>query len=111
MPRNEADRLQDMRDAAREIATFVKGRSREDLDQDRQLMHALVRCLKIIGEAAGSIPEHTRTVRHEIPWEAIIGMRNRLIHGYFAIDLDILWNTATENIPPLLEVLDSLLGD
>ena len=111
MQRREADRLEDMRDAAREAVAFATGKQREDLDTDRLLMHALVRCIEIVGEAANAIPEVTREVTTEIPWTQIIGMRNRLVHGYFAVDLDVLWQTATLNLPPLIAVLDRLLGE
>ena len=74
------------------------------------LQFALVRALEIVGEAAARISEPTRTGHPEIPWTAIIGMRNRLVHGYFDVDLEIVWRTATESLPALIVTLESLLS-
>jgi uncharacterized protein with HEPN domain len=69
---------------------------------------ALVKCVEIIGEAAAHLTPQFQNEHPEIPWPAIIGMRNRLIHGYFEIDMDRLWDTVTKNIPELLRLLDGV---
>jgi uncharacterized protein with HEPN domain len=69
----------------------------------------LVRSIEIIGEAASKVSEETRSVTPNLPWRAIIGMRNRLIHAYFDIDADILWVAATVEVPDLLKQLRVLL--
>ena len=97
-----------MLDAAREAAQFVAGRGRADLDRDRML--ALVKEIEIIGEAASKISGETRKRCAEVPWASITGMRNRLIHGYFSIDLDIVWQTATAELPPLAAALEKCLA-
>jgi uncharacterized protein with HEPN domain len=102
-------RLQHMLDAALEIQQYVQGSIREDLNGDRKLVHSLVRLFEIIGEAAGQVSEELRDSIPEIPWSVIIGMRNRLIHAYFAIDLDVVWNTSTEDIPSLIRELKRVL--
>ena len=69
------------------------------------LLFAVVRAIEVLGEAASKVSEDTRSACPEIPWSAITDMRNRLIHGYFDIDADIVWNTASIEIPALLNDL------
>jgi uncharacterized protein with HEPN domain len=103
-------RLQHMLDAALEIQQYVQSSKREDLDRDRKLVHSLVRLFEIIGEAASQISEELRDSIPEIPWSVIIGMRNRLVHAYFSINLDVVWLTSTEDIPSLITELKKLLN-
>ncbi len=107
----EADlvRLRHMLDAALETMEFVRGRTRGDLDKDRQLVLALVKEAEIIGEAANQLSPATRGGAPEIPWEDIIGMRHRLVHAYFDINLDILWQTVREDFPGLVADLRPLI--
>jgi uncharacterized protein with HEPN domain len=100
-----------MFDYAREAVDLAHGKTRNDLDADRMLNLALVRLLEIIGEAAGRIPTEDRESLSQIPWRGIIGMRNRLIHGYDQVDFDILWNIITRDIPPLITALEMALSD
>jgi uncharacterized protein with HEPN domain len=104
-------RLRHMLDAALEIQQYVQSSTREDLNRDRKLVHSLVRPLEIIGEAASQVSKELREGVPEIPWSILISMRNRLIHAYFSINLDIVWSTSTEDIPTLIEELTRLLGD
>ena len=101
-------RIRHMGDAADDLAGFVKGRERTDLDSDRMLLFAVVRAIEIIGEAASRTSEETRSVTPTVPWKAIVGMRNRIIHAYFDIDKDIVWKAATEEVPALLAILRQL---
>ena len=103
-------RLQHMRDAAIEAIAFANGRSREDLNADRMLSLALVREIEVIGEAASRVSTFTREEVPQMPWADVIGMRNRLVHAYFDIDLDVVWATVVEDLPILLGVLDLALG-
>ncbi len=105
MRRDDAIRLRHMLDATQEAISFASGKKREDLDADRMLVLSLVKDIEIIGEAATKISEDCRRVLPEIPWKNIVAMRNRLIHGYFDIDLDIVWKTVAEELPPLLNLL------
>ncbi len=102
-------RLQHMVEAAESIATFVAGRTRSDLDTDRMLLFAVVRAIEIIGEAASQISDETRSRAEDVPWRAMVGMRNRIVHAYFDIDADIVWRTAVEEVPGLLPRLRELL--
>lgn len=94
-------RLRHMADAIEAALKFIEGRSRSELDADRMLVFALVRAVAIIGEAAVKLSSVGRAELPAVPWSNIVGMRNRLIHAYFDVDLDILWNTVTEALPPL----------
>lgn len=110
---NEPDdraRLLHMRDAAQQAAAFLEGAIRASLDEDTKLVFALVRAIEILGEAASKISTELREEHPEIPWPLIVGMRNRLIHAYFDVDLDILWETVTEHIPPLIEQVEAILA-
>jgi uncharacterized protein with HEPN domain len=100
-----------MLDAAIEIQQYVQSSTREDLNHDRKLVHSLVRLLEIIGEAAGQTSKELRDNVPKIPWPVLIGMRNRLIHAYFSINLDVVWSTSTEDIPSLIRELEKLLGE
>lgn len=91
-----------MADAAADALGFVAGRSRADLDSDRMLLFALARAIEIIGEAASRISPETRAAHADIPWAAIVGMRNRIVHAYFDIDPDIVWVAVKQEIPALL---------
>jgi uncharacterized protein with HEPN domain len=100
-----------MLDAALEIQQYMQSSTRDDLNRDRKLVHSLVRLLEIIGEAASQVSEGLRESTPEVPWPVIIGMRNRLVHAYFSINLSIVWSTSTQDIPPLIAELKRLLGD
>lgn len=103
-------RLRHMRDAAQEAVAFAVGRSRRDLDTDRQLVLALVKDIEILGEAAVQITETTRSGTEQIPWRKIIAMRNRLVHAYFSINLDIVWQTVHADLPPLIRAIENILA-
>ncbi len=95
-------RVLHMIEAAESVLEFMADRPRADLDRDRMLLFALLRAIEVVGEAAGKVSEDTRARHPDIPWTAIVGMRNRLIHGYFDIDTDIVWKTVSQEIPLLL---------
>jgi uncharacterized protein with HEPN domain len=84
-----------MLDHSREAVAMVRGKTRQDLDRDRMLNLSLVRLLEIVGEAANRIPKQERGRYPNIPWPEIVGLRNRLIHGYDEVDFDILWQIVT----------------
>ena len=89
---------------------MVRGRTRAQLDSDRQLNLSLVRLLEIVGEAAGRVPAEDRASHPDIPWAEIVGLRNRLIHGYDSVDFDILWLIVSDDLPPLVAALETALG-
>ena len=107
----DAVRLQHMLDAARKALIFVQDQDLADLESDEMLALAVVRLLEIVGEAASRISEKVREDSPQIPWQQIIGARNRLIHGYFDVDLDIVWSILQDDLPELVTELEQILTD
>lgn len=99
-----------MVDAAEAACSFVTGRQRDDLDHDQMLLFAVVRAIEIIGEAAARLSLEGRAAAPEVPWSPIIGMRNRMVHAYFSIDPDVVWQTVTVELPRLRQQLLTVLG-
>lgn len=108
---NERDktRLQDMLDAARTAIKFAQGRTRRDLDQNDLLLFGLVRAVEIVGEAASRVSLETRVQYPGIPWKAIVGTRNKVIHNYVSVDHDILWDTVQVDLPGLIAQLEEIV--
>ena len=104
-------RVLHMIDAAETVASFIAGRVRDDLDRDRLLLFGVVHAIEVIGEAAVKVSEETRAAAPGVPWNAIVGMRNRLAHGYFDIDTGIVWQTAISEVPEILAPLRALIGE
>ncbi len=105
LPEEDIVRLRHMLDAAEEALDFARGRSRADLDTDRMFARAVVQDIEIVGEAAGAVSRETQGLYLDIPWAAITAMRNRLIHAYFDIDLDRVWDTLVDDLPSLVPEL------
>ncbi len=103
--------LRHMLDHAVEAVAMIQGRTRLDLDDDRQLNLSLVRLLEIVGEAASRIPKEDQALYGTIPWPEVISLRNRLIHGYDMVDFDILWQIVNQDLPRLIESLKEILGE
>jgi uncharacterized protein with HEPN domain len=98
-----------MLDHAREAVELARGKTREDLANTRLLQLGLVRLVEIVGEAAASIPRDQRAKYPGIPWQDVIGMRNKLIHEYDTVDLDILWDTVSVELPDLIMSLQAIV--
>ena len=99
-----------MLDAARRAIELAHGRSRADLDEQDVVALALTRLVEIVGEASRRVPEDVRRDHAEIPWRQIAGARDRLIHGYDEVDLDILWNIVTVRLPELVQQVEAVLA-
>lgn len=108
-PNARRDRLRHMLDAAEEILTFTVHKTYDDFMADRQLQHACLHCFLIIGEAANTLDPAFCDAHPEIPWRPIIAMRHRLIHGYFDVELSLIWDTVAVNIPELIPTLRALV--
>jgi uncharacterized protein with HEPN domain len=104
-------RIRHMLDAVKEALAFSRDKSREDLDNNRMLTLAIVKELEIIGEAASKLTPEFKATQPHIPWADIIGMRNRLTHGYFDIDLDRVWDTVLEDLGPLCKDLEKMVKE
>ena len=105
MRREDENRIRHILDAARDALGFVAGKRREDLDDDRMLALAVVKCVEIIGEAATNLSTEGKDLFPAVPWRSIVAMRNRLVHAYFDVNLDRVWDTTQVDLPALLEAL------
>ena len=103
-------RVRHMLDAAREARSFVHGQARSALDSNRMLVLSLLRSIEVIGEAAAQTTAAFQDAHPEIPWPQIIAMRNRLIHAYFDVDVDRVWDTVTADLPPLIAQLEPIVS-
>jgi uncharacterized protein with HEPN domain len=101
--------LRQMLDHAREVVILSKGKSAQELVDDRVLGLAIVRLMEIVGEAANRVPNEERSKHPDIPWTQIISLRNRLIHGYDAIDYEIIWQILRYDLPKLVLSLERIL--
>ena len=110
MSNEDAVRLRHMLDAAKRAIDFMQGRAKSDLESDEQLSLAMVRLLEILGEAAKNVSEDLRKDYPDIPWRQIAGTRDRLIHGYFDVDLDIVWQIISTDLPVLVAQLEKALS-
>lgn len=104
-------RVRHMLDHAQEAVDMARDRFRTDLDVDRQLNLSLVRLMEVVGEAASRVPDDFRERCPKIPWQDIADLRNRLIHGYDTINLDILWTIIRKDLPPLIEHLQAIVQE
>ena len=108
-PRIWQDRVHDILDAIAEINLFIAGMSFEQFKQDARTVKAVTANLSIVGEAANHIPDEVTKARPDIPWALMKGMRNHLVHGYFRVDLQVVWNTCQNDLPGLPAGLQEFL--
>ncbi|WP_428277715.1 HepT-like ribonuclease domain-containing protein [Candidatus Palauibacter sp.] len=109
MPRDDSAYLLDMLLAARDALSFTEGTSYHDFVQDRRTQLSVLKAVEIVGEAAAHVSEDTRQAHPDIPWREIVGMRNRLVHVYFDIDLSLVWATVRDDLPALITLLKPLV--
>ena len=110
---NPADqvRLRHMQDAACAAVKFAQANTRESLDDDLMFAFALVKAIEIVGEAASKISKEEQENYPQIPWKSITGMRNKIVHDYFDVDYDVVWETVQERIPELITELKKILPE
>ncbi len=109
MRKDDEIRLRHMLDAAKETLSFAEGYTRSDLDTDRKTTVSIVKGVEMVGEAASRVSEECRSKFPQIPWPDIVAMRNRLVHVYFDINLDIVWDTVAVDLPQLIAVLEGIV--
>ena len=109
--RDDRVSLLDMRDYAAEAVELTEGKSLDDVLQDRVMQLALLKLVETVGEAANRVSEKMKKKHAAIPWPQIAGTRNRLVHGYHDVNLDILWTVILKDLPLLIEQLDSIIGE
>lgn len=110
MSPRDLDYVVDILAATHLIQTFVVGRDRSAFETDLMCQSAVIRQLEIVGEATKRLSETFRDNHPDIPWQKMAGMRDILIHAYDAVDLDEVWNAATQSIPRLIEQLEPLIS-
>lgn len=108
-PPEDRQLLTDMLEYAQKARAAADKRRFEDLERDPVLRAALERFLEIVGEAAAKVSEATRRQMPDVPWREMVGMRNRLIHGYGDVDQRVVWRTVTEDLPSLTRQLEEAL--
>lgn len=111
MTKDYRDYLKDIINSIDDISVFTKGMTFNRFIKDKKTSNAVVRSLEVMGEAAKHIPAPLRQRYRNIPWKSISGMRDKLIHEYFGVDLRIVWQTLKEELPSLKPVLEQMLDD
>lgn len=109
MNRIYIDYLRDMHENANRAIQFAKGMSYETFSKDDKTIYAVIRAVEIIGEATRNIPQEIRTKYPEIPWRDASDMRNKLVHRYFGINLEVIWQTLNEDLPMLAIALQEII--
>ncbi|MFO8007779.1 MAG: DUF86 domain-containing protein [Candidatus Brocadiia bacterium] len=104
-------RVEDILESIANLQSFVQGMAYEEFATDTKTVRAAAYEIMIIGEAAAHVPEEARVRFPEVPWDTMRGIRNIVVHEYFRVDLHILWQTITKNLPPLVPVLESILHE
>ncbi len=105
------DYLDDMLRALQEIEVFVQNVSFEQFTADRKTVNAVIRSIEVIGEAARNMPVEIQAKYPVIPWNMLVGMRNKLIHGYFGVNLETVWKTIQEDLPLLVPHVQKALEE
>jgi uncharacterized protein with HEPN domain len=111
MKREIGDYVQDIVEAMDKAMNFVEGMSFDEFTQDDKTVFAVVRTLEIIGEAIKNIPDEIRKDYPEIPWKGMAGMRDKVIHEYFGVNLKLVWKTIKERVPEIKPLFEMILRD
>ncbi len=111
MKREYGDYIQDMIDSINETEEFTREISLKDFKEDKKSINAVIRSLEIMGEAAKKIPDNIRKKHPGIPWKEMAGIRDKLIHEYHGVDLEIIWKVVKEELPPVKPLVLKLLKE
>ncbi|MHB1157529.1 MAG: HepT-like ribonuclease domain-containing protein [Phycisphaerales bacterium] len=105
MPLDDIIRIRHIIEAAEEALSFCDGMSESDFLADRRTQRAVVQCIEVIGEAARMVSQPAREQLPTVPWHQIVGMRHRIVHVYFDIDLKLVWEVVARDLAPLIKAL------
>jgi uncharacterized protein with HEPN domain len=109
--RDIRDYLEDMEDMLRKLQEFVQGMTFNEFMEDSKTVFAVIRAFEVLGEAAKHIPPEYRNEHPDVPWQKITSLRNKLIHEYFSVNLDVIWNTIHKDIPELQMLLSPVVRE
>jgi uncharacterized protein with HEPN domain len=109
MRKDDLIRLRHIIEFAKKAMRFAEHRSREDLDRDEMFALALIKAIETVGEAASKLSPEFRDKYSELPWPGIMGMRHKLVHAYFEVDLDMVWHTTVNELLPLIQALETII--
>jgi uncharacterized protein with HEPN domain len=105
------DYVMDIAQSIEDAQGFVRGYAFDDFKKDKRTVYAVVRAIEVIGEAAKNIPDSIRSRYPNIPWKDMAGMRDKLIHAYFGVDLEVLWKTVQQDLPLLKRMISEILAE
>jgi len=107
--RTHLDYLYDIEEAIRKGLSFIAGMNYHEFASDEKTQYALIRAIEVIGEASKKVPDDVKINFSFVPWKEMSGMRDKLIHDYFGVDEEVVWNTATQDLPELKNYIDEIL--
>ena len=107
-PKDDSVYVGHMLDTARKALGLMKGKTKEDFDHDESLFLALVHLIQIIGEAARRVSKDFCEAHPDIPWKAIVGMRHKVVHDYMDVDADVVWDTVSQELEPMVRKLEKI---
>jgi uncharacterized protein with HEPN domain len=110
MQEKDLERLNQMLEAAKDAMSFIRSKTRSDLDKDRQLTLSLVKSLEMIAHAASKVSKECQLDCEPIPWEEVVDMKQQVVHTYWEIDRDWLWERVTTDLPALVKTLEEVLS-
>lgn len=108
MKRVYTDYFKDIANSIKDIKSFIRNQSFKQFTKDRKTVNAVIRSLEIIGEAARNIPREIKSRYPTVPWKQMSGMRDKIVHEYFGVDLEIVWQTVKEDLPKLQEIIKAV---
>jgi uncharacterized protein with HEPN domain len=109
--RNPVDFLMDILDSIEKIENFVEGFDFEEFSKDPKTIYAVIRALEIIGEATKKLPNSLKVEHPEVPWRDMAGLRDKVAHDYFGVDLEVVWDTAIDDAPSLKPLIIKILNE
>ena len=111
MTRNVQLFIQDIHDYIERINEYVEGYDLKSFLEDSKTCDSVLRCIEVIGEAAKNIPDDLRAKYQSVPWREMAGMRDKVIHGYFVIDFEMVWLVIKEDLPVIKPIIENMLEE
>lgn len=105
------DYLMDILESVADIQNFTSDITYKELEKDKKTLYAVIRCFEVLGEAVKKIPQDIRKKHSDVPWEEMAGMRDKLIHEYFGVDVETLWDTIEEDLPSLKDIVSKIVDN